>query len=155
MRRSLPLLLMLMRFADGAYNSPLVRHASRGAVRVAEQRVCMSTRTRFAPSPTGSLHVGGARTALFSWLKAQKELDVPRIEALVAERKALRTSGDYEGADRIRVQLKDMGVTVQDAEGSWSAAGVPSVKKRRATGMCHAFTAGTCQRGALCRFAHD
>jgi len=73
MRRSLPLLLMLMRFADGAYNSPLVRHASRGAVRVAEQRVCMSTRTRFAPSPTGSLHVGGARTALFSWLKAQKE----------------------------------------------------------------------------------
>ena len=24
--------------------------------------------TRFAPSPTGYLHVGGARTALFSWL---------------------------------------------------------------------------------------
>ena len=30
-------------------------------------------RTRFAPSPTGSLHVGGARTALFSWLKARQE----------------------------------------------------------------------------------
>jgi len=30
-------------------------------------------RTRFAPSPTGSLHVGGARTALFSWLKAKQE----------------------------------------------------------------------------------
>jgi glutamyl/glutaminyl-tRNA synthetase len=28
--------------------------------------------TRFAPSPTGYLHVGGARTALFSWLFAQK-----------------------------------------------------------------------------------
>lgn len=28
-------------------------------------------RTRFAPSPTGSLHVGGARTALFSWLFAR------------------------------------------------------------------------------------
>lgn len=25
-------------------------------------------KTRFAPSPTGVLHVGGARTALFSWL---------------------------------------------------------------------------------------
>ena len=27
--------------------------------------------TRFAPSPTGYLHVGGARTALFSWLLAR------------------------------------------------------------------------------------
>jgi len=29
-------------------------------------------RTRFAPSPTGYLHIGGARTALFSWLHARK-----------------------------------------------------------------------------------
>ena len=28
-------------------------------------------KTRFAPSPTGYLHVGGARTALFSWLYAR------------------------------------------------------------------------------------
>ena len=32
----------------------------------------MSVRTRFAPSPTGYLHVGGARTALFNWLYARK-----------------------------------------------------------------------------------
>lgn len=32
----------------------------------------MSIKTRFAPSPTGYLHVGGARTALFSWLYARK-----------------------------------------------------------------------------------
>lgn len=32
----------------------------------------MTVRTRFAPSPTGYLHVGGARTALFSWLYARK-----------------------------------------------------------------------------------
>lgn len=32
----------------------------------------MSVRTRFAPSPTGFLHVGGARTALFSWLFARR-----------------------------------------------------------------------------------
>ena len=32
----------------------------------------MTIKTRFAPSPTGYLHVGGARTALYSWLYAQK-----------------------------------------------------------------------------------
>ena len=31
----------------------------------------MTVKTRFAPSPTGYLHVGGARTALFSWLFAR------------------------------------------------------------------------------------
>lgn len=31
----------------------------------------MTVRTRFAPSPTGYLHIGGARTALFSWLFAR------------------------------------------------------------------------------------
>lgn len=31
----------------------------------------MQVKTRFAPSPTGYLHVGGARTALFSWLYAR------------------------------------------------------------------------------------
>ena len=31
----------------------------------------MTVKTRFAPSPTGFLHVGGARTALFSWLYAR------------------------------------------------------------------------------------
>jgi glutamyl-tRNA synthetase len=30
-------------------------------------------RTRFAPSPTGYLHIGGVRTALFSWLYAKKQ----------------------------------------------------------------------------------
>jgi glutamyl-tRNA synthetase len=32
----------------------------------------IATRVRFAPSPTGFLHVGGLRTALFNWLFAQK-----------------------------------------------------------------------------------
>ena len=31
----------------------------------------MTVRTRFAPSPTGLLHVVGIRTALFSWLYAK------------------------------------------------------------------------------------
>jgi len=32
----------------------------------------MTVRTRFAPSPTGYLHIGGARTALFCWLHARQ-----------------------------------------------------------------------------------
>jgi len=32
----------------------------------------MTVRTRFAPSPTGYLHIGGVRTALFSWMYARK-----------------------------------------------------------------------------------
>ena len=31
----------------------------------------MTVRVRFAPSPTGHLHVGGARTAIFNWLFAK------------------------------------------------------------------------------------
>lgn len=39
-------------------------------------------RLRFAPSPTGSLHVGGARTALYNWLLAKKgQLDFPNSES--------------------------------------------------------------------------
>ena len=39
-------------------------------------------RVRFAPSPTGELHVGGARTALFNWLYARRHggVFVLRIE---------------------------------------------------------------------------
>src|SRR4051812_16898790 len=45
-------------------------------------------RVRFAPSPTGYLHVGGARTALFNWLFARRSggLFVLRIEDTDAER---------------------------------------------------------------------
>ncbi|XBD73140.1 glutamate--tRNA ligase family protein [Akkermansia sp. JRP_AM1] len=38
-------------------------------------------RTRFAPSPTGYLHIGGARTALFNWLFARK-MGAPSFSAL-------------------------------------------------------------------------
>jgi glutamyl-tRNA synthetase len=42
----------------------------------------MIVRTRFAPSPTGFLHIGGARTALFSWAFAKKHVGqfILRIE---------------------------------------------------------------------------
>ena len=48
----------------------------------------MNIRTRFAPSPTGFLHVGGARTALFCWLQARANdgVFVLRIEDTDLER---------------------------------------------------------------------
>ena len=48
----------------------------------------MTIRTRFAPSPTGYLHIGGARTALYCWL-ASRHADgqfVLRIEDTDRER---------------------------------------------------------------------
>ena len=48
----------------------------------------MKPRVRFAPSPTGYLHVGGARTALFNWLFArnQEGTFILRVEDTDAER---------------------------------------------------------------------
>ena len=48
----------------------------------------MTIRTRFAPSPTGYLHIGGARTALFSWAYARKHggVFILRVEDTDVER---------------------------------------------------------------------
>jgi len=53
----------------------------------------MTIRTRFAPSPTGYLHIGGARTALFSWLFARKHGGkfVLRIEDTDRERSSVES----------------------------------------------------------------
>src|SRR5271166_3357070 len=47
-----------------------------------------TVRTRFAPSPTGYLHIGGVRTALFNWLFARKHGGrfILRIDDTDAER---------------------------------------------------------------------
>ena len=57
-------------------------------------------RVRFAPSPTGYLHIGGARTALFNWLYARRHggTFVLRIEDTDAERSSWEmVSGIVEG----------------------------------------------------------
>jgi glutamyl-tRNA synthetase len=48
--------------------TPAARHAHDDML----PRMTESIVTRFAPSPTGFLHIGGARTALFNWLYAKK-----------------------------------------------------------------------------------
>src|ERR1700730_13715558 len=48
----------------------IIRVALKVALRI-DSTMSSSVRVRFAPSPTGFLHVGGARTALFNWLFAR------------------------------------------------------------------------------------
>jgi nondiscriminating glutamyl-tRNA synthetase len=63
-------------------------------------------KVRFAPSPTGYLHVGGARTALFNWLFARKNkgVFVLRIEDTDVE----RSKREYE--ERLKDALKWLGL---------------------------------------------
>ncbi len=64
-------------------------------------------RVRFAPSPTGYLHVGGARTALFNWLFARKTggTFVLRVEDTDVERST------QESVDGLLRDMKWLGLT--------------------------------------------
>ena len=64
-------------------------------------------RVRFAPSPTGYLHIGGARTALFNWLFAKKHNGklVLRIEDTDTERLK------EDSVSQILTSLKWLGLT--------------------------------------------
>jgi glutamyl-tRNA synthetase len=70
----------------------------------------MTVRTRFAPSPTGYLHVGGARTALFSWLYARKHKGkfILRIEDTDLERST------QESVDAILQGMDWLGLTYDE-----------------------------------------
>lgn len=62
----------------------------------------MTVRVRFAPSPTGYLHVGGARTALFNWMYARKHQGtfILRIEDTDVERSSQEmVEGILEGLE--------------------------------------------------------
>ncbi|MBF0386211.1 MAG: glutamate--tRNA ligase, partial [Candidatus Omnitrophica bacterium] len=63
-------------------------------------------KVRFAPSPTGYLHIGGARTALFNWLyaKSQSGKFVLRIEDTDLE----RSKKEYE--EEILFSMKWLGM---------------------------------------------
>jgi glutamyl-tRNA synthetase len=66
----------------------------------------IAPRLRFAPSPTGYLHVGGARTALFNWLYARRHggTFILRIEDTDQERSSL------EMVERILTSLRWLGL---------------------------------------------
>jgi len=68
--------------------------------------------TRFAPSPTGPLHIGGVRTALFNWLfsKNNKGKFYLRIEDTDKE----RSKDEYK--DQIIQSLKWIGIQYDEKE---------------------------------------
>ena len=70
----------------------------------------MKVRTRFAPSPTGYLHIGGVRTALFAWLIARQNQGsfILRLEDTDQAR-------EVEGADvHLINSLKTLGLTYDE-----------------------------------------
>lgn len=76
-------------------------------------------RTRFAPSPTGFLHVGGVRTALFAWLVAQQNNGqfILRIEDTDQDREV------QGSADHIQKSLKWLGLDWDEGPGVDGAYG--------------------------------
>ncbi len=97
----------------------------------------MPPRVRFAPSPTGYLHVGGARTALFNWLFARKsggtfvlriedtdrerstEAHTQDAERLLAEGKAYRCFCTREELDERRAQAGAAGSSFRYDRRCW------------------------------------
>ena len=71
----------------------------------------MSVVTRFAPSPTGFLHIGGARTALFNWLFAQHhELYGNGGKYLLRIEDTDRLRSSQEAIDKIYASLSWLGL---------------------------------------------
>ena len=112
-----------------------------------------TVRVRFAPSPTGYLHVGGARTALFNWLFARqhKGVFVLRIEDTDLARstqeatQAILDALEYLGLDWDEGPKKegDYGPYYQSKrlelyrsmpKGSWSRVGLTDATVPRGTG---------------------
>ncbi len=70
------------------------------------------TVTRFAPSPTGHLHIGGARTALFCWAFARRAGDAGRFLLRIEDTDQARSSED--AAKGILEDLAWLGITWDD-----------------------------------------
>src|SRR6266853_431862 len=82
-------------------------------------------RVRFAPSPTGFLHIGGARTALFNWLFARHHggAFILRIEDTDAERSSTdMVAGILDGLRWLGLDW-DEGPEVGGAYGPYAQSG--------------------------------
>ena len=66
----------------------------------------MTSTTRFAPSPTGWLHIGGVRTALYSWLYARKNKG--KFFLRIDDTDTTRSTDEYK--DSIISALKQLGL---------------------------------------------
>lgn len=89
---------------------------------------------RLAGSDAGALKAGAGLMGFLPTTKAQREaervaaagIDVARVEALIAERKAARAAKDWAASDRVRDALTALGVSVKDNKDgttTWTVAG--------------------------------
>src|SRR5258706_2400115 len=94
----------------------------------------MSVRVRFAPSPTGYLHVGGARTALYNYLfaRGQRGTFVLRIEDTDAARSTA------ESLAAILDSMEWLGLRWDEGPGVGGAFGPYLQSERRDRYQCHA-----------------
>jgi glutamyl-tRNA synthetase len=111
------------------------------------------TVTRFAPSPTGHLHIGGARTALFSWLMARHDNGkfVLRIEdtdrkrstqeftdAILASMKWLGMDWDGDPiyqSDRFDIYNKEIDRLIEEGKAYWCDCTAEQVDAMREKAM--------------------
>jgi len=84
-------------------------------------------RVRFAPSPTGQLHIGGARTALFNYLFAKKHNGkfVLRIEDTDLERSR------EEWAKGIMKSLRWLGIEWDEGKAYYCSCSQEEIEKAR------------------------
>jgi len=113
----------------------------------------MTVRTRFAPSPTGWLHIGGARTALFNWLYARhfggkfilriEDTDQVRStdEATRAILEAMNwlgldcDEGPFHQCDRIEIYREAARKLVQEGKAYYCSCSSEELEKKRGQAM--------------------
>ena len=110
-------------------------------------------RFRFAPSPTGFLHIGGARTALYNWLLARKpggnalvlrledtDLERSTDEAIAQILDALEwlgldwDEGPFRQTERSEVYAERLERLLADGAAYWDTAGAEEVKQAKERG---------------------
>ena len=89
---------------------------------------CVQMRVRFAPSPTGALHIGGARTALYNWLLARGS----RRQLLLRIEDTDRERSTPENVEQIFDALRWLGLDYDEEPVFQSAA--PSATRRSSSG---------------------
>src|SRR5208283_4951508 len=95
-------------------------------------------RLRFAPSPTGYLHVGGARTALFNWLYARHHSGtlVLRIEDTDLERSSPEmVEGTHFQTERMELYRAAAGRLIRSGHAYYCFCGKEQLEQQRAQGV--------------------
>ncbi len=105
-----------------------------------------SVRVRFAPSPTGYLHVGGARTALYNWLYAKKKGGkfILRVEDTDQERSTIEALNMQVGDLKWLGLLWDEGFDVGGPHTPYKQSERLSIYKQKANELIDAGKAYPC-----------